>query len=158
MSNSLHFWRDILGVPVIWEQSSPPEATQIITGAPAGTTMKVVWLGLPQTPQMGGSDQPNHISTLELIEYELPANLPEEQNARTPQPRPWDIGAVHICLVVQGLDEILDRAKAEGFHLFSSVFTVPEESPVPEARGQRVCYLRGPDGELVELTEVPKQA
>lgn len=105
---------------------------------------------------MGGSDQPNHISTLELIEYELPADLAEEQKSRTPQARTWDVGAVHICLVVQGLDEIVDKVRTEGFHVYSGVFTVPEEAPVPEARGQRICYLRGPDGELVELTEIPK--
>jgi catechol 2,3-dioxygenase-like lactoylglutathione lyase family enzyme len=155
--NSLRFWRDTLRVPVIWEQPSPPDATHTITGAPVGATMKVVWLGLPQTPRVGGSDQPNHISTLELIEYELPADLPEADKARTPQARPWDIGAVHVNLIVQGLDEILERVKAEGFHVFSDIFTVPQEAPVPEARGQRICYVRGPDGELVELTDIPKQ-
>lgn len=156
MPNSLRFWKDILGVPVIWEQQSPPDPTHTITGAPVGATMKVVWLGLPQTPHVGGSDQPNHISTFELIEYELPADLPEAEKARTPQARPWDIGAVHVNLVVQGLDELLARVKAEGFHVFSGIFTVPQEAPVPEARGQRICYVRGPDAEMVELTEIPK--
>lgn len=95
---------------------------------------------------------------LELLEYELPATLPEAEKARTPQARPWDIGAVHICLLVRGLDDILEKVKAEGYHAYNDIFTVPQEEPRAEMRGQRICYLKGPDGELVELMEIPKQA
>ncbi|KAH8771604.1 hypothetical protein F5883DRAFT_713024 [Diaporthe sp. PMI_573] len=98
-----------------------------------------------------------HISTLELIEYVLPADVSEAQKSRTLSARSWDVGAAHVNLVVQGLDEIVEKVKAEGWNLYSGVFTVPRESPDPKARGQRVCYLRGPDGEMVELTEVPEE-
>lgn len=154
VSDSLRFWRDTLGFPVTWEGESPASSTHTITGAPVGTVLKAAWLALPQTPHVGGSDQPNHVSTLELIEYELPADVAEEQKSLTPQARSWDVGAVHICLIVQGLDDILGKAKAQGYNVYGGVFTVPQESPV--ASGHRICYLRGPDGELVELTEIPK--
>ncbi|KAJ0114287.1 hypothetical protein J7T55_010676 [Diaporthe amygdali] len=162
MSDSLRFWNDILGLPVIWNQTipggfTPGDPTHIITGAPAGTTMHVTWLGLPQTPHAGGSSDPSHISTLELIQYDLPADIAEEQKSRTPQTRSWDVGAAHVNLMVQGLDSILERVKTEGWFLYSGVFTIPQESPETKARGQRVCYLRGPDGEIVELTEIPKE-
>lgn len=161
MSDSVRFWKDVLGLPIIWEQTVPGDIpgdpTNTITGAPAGTTMHVTWIGLPQTPYSGGSSAPSHISTLELIQYELPADIAEEQRSRTPQARSWDIGSLHINLMIQGLDAILEKVKAEGWGLYSGVFTVPKEVPEPEARGRRMCYLRGPDGELVELTEIPKE-
>lgn len=162
MTDSLRFWKDTIGLPVIWEQKVPGgeipgDPTNTITGAPAGTTMLVTWLGLPQTPYSGGSSEPAHISTLELIQYELPTNVSDQQKSRTLNARTWDVGAAHVNLIVQGLDEILEKVKAEGWSLYSGVFTVPKESPESKARGQRVCYLRGPDGEMVELTEIPKE-
>lgn len=116
--------------------------------------MHIAWLGLPQTPHAGGSSEKAHISMIELIQYELPADVAEEQKSRTPKARNWDVGATHVNLIVQGLDEIVESVKTEGWSVCNGVFTVPKESP--EASGQRVCYLRGPDGETVELTEIPK--
>ncbi|KAI7783845.1 hypothetical protein LA080_011318 [Diaporthe eres] len=161
MSDSLRFWKDIIGLPIIWEQTVPGgvvpgDPTNTITGAPAGTTMHVTWLGLPQTPHAGGSGEPSHISTLELIQYALPAEVAEEQKSRMLSPRSWDVGAAHVNLIVQGLDEIVERVKTEGWSLYSGIFTVPQETTEVKARGQRVCCLRGPDGEMVELTEIPK--
>ncbi|ROV87880.1 hypothetical protein VSDG_09533 [Cytospora chrysosperma] len=118
MSDSVRFWKDVLGFPIIWEQtvpgSIPGDPTKTITGAPTGTTMHVTWIGLPQTPHSNGSSEPSHISILELIQYELPADVAEEQKSRTLQARSWDIGAVHINLIVQGLDAILERVELEG--------------------------------------------
>lgn len=47
------------------------------------------------------------------------------------------MGAAHTNLVAQGLDEILEKVKAEGWGLYSGVLAVPQESPGPKARGQR---------------------
>lgn len=110
--------------------------------------MEVAFVGLPQTPHAGGSSEPSHISTLELIEYVLPADLLEEQKAQTPQARSWDIGAAHICLKVRGLDSIIERVKAEGFHIYNGIYTVPQDSSQAAVTGRRVCYLRGSDGEI----------
>ncbi|ROV95946.1 hypothetical protein VMCG_07941 [Cytospora schulzeri] len=161
MSDSVRFWKDILGLPIIWQRTipggTPGDPTHTITGAPAGTTMHVTWIGLPQTPHAGGSSEPTHISALELIQYELPTDVAAEQKSCTPLARSWDVGAVHVNLMVQGLDGIVEKVKAEGWGLYSGVFTVPQEAPEAQARGQRTCYLRGPDGELVELTEIPSK-
>ncbi|KAK7731738.1 hypothetical protein SLS53_008682 [Cytospora paraplurivora] len=161
MSDSLRFWKDILGLPILWQLSVPStvpgDPTHTITGAPAGAIMHVTWIGLPQTPHAGGSSDPGHISALELIQYELAADATEEQKSRTPQARSWDVGALHVNLLVQGLDAIIERVKAEGWSVYSGIFTVPEESPEERSRGQRICYLRGPDGEMVELTEIPSK-
>lgn len=135
----------------------PGDPPNTITGAPAGTTMHVTFLGLPQTPHAGGSSDPSHISTLELVQYELPPGAAEEQKARTLNARTWDVGAAHVNLMVQGLDDIVEKVKAEGWGVYSGIFTVPQETPEVQARGQRICYLRGPDGEFVELTEIPKE-
>lgn len=158
MSDSLRFWRDVLGLDVIWQQTvpgstAPGDPVNTITGAPLGTTMHIAWLKLPQSPHEGGSSEPHHITRLELIQYDVPADAAGEQKSRALGARSWDVGAAHINLIVQGLDAIVERVKAEGWSLYGGVFTVPEEVPEPSARGQRVCYVRGPDGEMVELTE-----
>ncbi|KAG6362257.1 hypothetical protein INS49_010487 [Diaporthe citri] len=134
MSDSLRFWGDIIGLPIFWEQTVPGgvipgDPTNIITGASAGTTMHATWLGVPQTPHAGGSSEPAHISTLEIIEYELPADIAEGQRSRRLNPRSWDVGAAHVHLILQGLDEIVERVKAEGWNLYGGVFTVPQETP-----------------------------
>lgn len=161
VSDSVRFWNELLGLPIIWQRTvpadTPGDPPNTITGAPAGTTMHVTFIGLPQTPHSGGSSEPAHISTLELIQYELPADVAPELKSRTPQARTWDVGAVHVNLMVQGLDELVENVKAEGWGVYSGVFTVPQDAPELQARGQRICYLRGPDGELVELTEIPKE-
>lgn len=160
--DSLRFWKDIFGLPVLWQltvpSSVPGDPTHTITGAPAGAVMHVTWLGLPQrNPPLhaGGSGDPGHVSALELIQYELAAGAAGEQASRTPRARSWDVGALHVNLLVRGLDAIIERVKAEGWGVYSGIFTVPQESPEKKSRGQRICYLSGPDGEMVELTEIP---
>ncbi|KAF3764016.1 hypothetical protein M406DRAFT_323413, partial [Cryphonectria parasitica EP155] len=116
MAKSLRFWKDILGFQIIWQQdvpgsTTPSDPVHTMTGAPLGTSMRVVWI------QLKGSD-PGRVSTLELIEYELPPDVAEEQKSRTPHARSWDIGSLHINLMIQGLDQIVESVKSEGFQIY----------------------------------------
>lgn len=162
MSRSLSFWNGLLGLPIIWQTVIPGglvpgDPANTIMGAPAGATMHVAWVALPQTAHAGGSSDPQHISTIELTQFDLPADLPREQESRTLDARSWDVGFAHINLMVQNLDDLLKRASEQGWELINGIFTVPQDSPEVKARGQRICYVRGPDGEVVELVDVPAQ-
>ena len=54
-------------------------------------------------------------------------------------------GYKHISLVVEGIDEIVTDLKAKGFDIFVDVYNYQDV--------YKLCYLRGPEGILVELAE-----
>ena len=79
---------------------------------------------------------------VELFEYQTPAPKPGE--SRRPV---CDHGITHLCLQVTAIDEEYARLKAAGmaFHC-----------PPQQLDGDiRVTYGRDPDGNVVELLEVP---
>jgi catechol 2,3-dioxygenase-like lactoylglutathione lyase family enzyme len=83
---------------------------------------------------------PDRTGKLELVKYVTPADENE------PQPLPPNRhGFRHICIEVEDLDGIVDRLREQGLDL------------VGEARdygtSYRLCYLRGPEGLIVELAE-----
>ncbi|KZZ88342.1 hypothetical protein AAL_08105 [Moelleriella libera RCEF 2490] len=100
-----------------------------------------------------GCSDPQHISSIDLTQFDLPADLPREQESRTLDARSWDVGSAHINLIVQNLDDLLKRGSEQGWELVNGIFTVPQDSPEVKARRQRICYVRGPDGEVVELVD-----
>lgn len=55
-------------------------------------------------------------------------------------------GYKHISLVVEGIDEIVADLKAKGFDIFVDIYNYQD--------AYKLCYFRGPEGILVELTEV----
>ncbi len=55
------------------------------------------------------------------------------------------IGIQHVCLAVDDLDETLDRIRAAGYDTIGSV--------VNWQQAHRLCYVRGPEGIIVELAE-----
>jgi catechol 2,3-dioxygenase-like lactoylglutathione lyase family enzyme len=83
---------------------------------------------------------PDGTGTLELVKYLAPAD------DREPQPLPPNRhGFRHICIEVEDLDGIVERLREQGLDL------------VGEARdygtSYRLCYVRGPEGLIVELAE-----
>jgi catechol 2,3-dioxygenase-like lactoylglutathione lyase family enzyme len=83
---------------------------------------------------------PDGTGTLELVKYLTPA----DEGSPRPLP-PNRFGFRHICLEVEDLDGTVDRLRGEGLDL------------VGEARdygtSYRLCYVRGPEGLIVELAE-----
>jgi catechol 2,3-dioxygenase-like lactoylglutathione lyase family enzyme len=83
---------------------------------------------------------PDRTGTLELVRYLSPAD------DEGPQPLPANrLGFRHICVEVEGLNAIVDRLRGEGLD------TVGEVQDY--GTSYRLCYVRGPEGLIVELAE-----
>ena len=83
---------------------------------------------------------PDGKSQLELVKYNAP---PNERDA--PQDDPPNVpGLRHLCFAVDDLEGTLERLRPHGAELVGKV-----ERYDPYL----LCYLRGPDGLIVELAE-----
>jgi catechol 2,3-dioxygenase-like lactoylglutathione lyase family enzyme len=83
---------------------------------------------------------PDRSGKLELVKYLSPPDVENPQ--RVPANR---LGLRHVAIEVSGLDKILEGLRAKGFD------TVGEVCEVGSA--YRDCYVRGPEGVIVELAE-----
>ncbi|MCO1576125.1 VOC family protein [Crossiella sp. SN42] len=83
---------------------------------------------------------PDGNSRLELCKYHTPASPAGDANAPANA-----LGIRHILFAVQGLDELLDRLRPHGGELVGEV--------VRYENSFRICYLRGPEGIIIELAE-----
>jgi catechol 2,3-dioxygenase-like lactoylglutathione lyase family enzyme len=84
---------------------------------------------------------PDGSGRLEIIKYHAPAD--------TEAPHPWPpnrLGLRHICIEVKGLDRLVDGLRNKGYDTVGEVYTYEEYS-------YRLCYLRGPEGLIIELAE-----
>jgi catechol 2,3-dioxygenase-like lactoylglutathione lyase family enzyme len=83
---------------------------------------------------------PDGTGTLELIKYHSPPD------GGSPEPLPANrLGFRHICIEVEDLNGIVDRLRDQGF---GTVGEVQDYGTV-----YRLCYVRGPEGLIVELAE-----
>ena len=83
---------------------------------------------------------PDRTGKLELVKYLTPAD--------GDGPHPWPanrLGFRHIAIEVEGLDTIVDGLRDDGF---DTVGEVRDYGNV-----YRLCYVRGPEGLIVELAE-----
>lgn len=77
---------------------------------------------------------------LELAKFVHPTGKSVEHKSEM-----YDHGYQHIALVVEGIDEMAAGLKAEGYDVFVDVY---------DFQGvYKLCYLRGPEGIIVELAE-----
>lgn len=84
-------------------------------------------------------------SILELVKYHTPPSAPPSQTLND------TLGVLHVCIVVEDISSSLARALELG-----ATATAPPSSPIAAgpAAGGRFAYLRGPDGETVELIQL----
>jgi glyoxylase I family protein len=134
LERSLAFWRDVLGFELSHSAHQTGELAEEITGV-AGAELK---LAVVKTP--GGHK-------IELLEYLAPADH------KRVNLRPCDVGSVHVALVVNDLDTVLDRIAACGWKAAGK----PQTLKVGPNAGKRVVYVRDPDGTTVEFMELPKR-
>lgn len=81
---------------------------------------------------------------LELLHYAAPGCVGE------PVARPMNqLGLTHIALRVRGLDELLDRLRADGFEVIEATRVVNEQF------ASTVVFALDPDGVRVELIDMP---
>ena len=83
---------------------------------------------------------PDRTGKLELVKYLAPAD--------NEGPQPWPanrLGFRHICIEVNDLNAIVDRLRNQGL---DTVGEVQDYGNI-----YRLCYVRGPEGLIVELAE-----
>jgi catechol 2,3-dioxygenase-like lactoylglutathione lyase family enzyme len=129
---ALEFWRNILGFELSHIAHQTGERAEQITGV-EGAELKLAVLKAP-----GGHK-------IELLEYLAP---PDRKQVAL---RPCDIGHVHVALLVDNLDAILERIAVSGWKAAGK----PQNLTKGPNAGKRVVYVRDPDGTTIEFMQVP---
>lgn len=133
LERSLAFWRDVLGFEFSHTAHQKGEMAEQITGV-KGAELK---LAVVKTPT-------GH--KIELLEYLAPAD-----HQKTSQLRPCDVGHVHVALIVDDVDAILQKIAESGWKAAGQPQTLTHG---PNA-GKRVIYVRDPDGTTIEFMQPP---
>jgi catechol 2,3-dioxygenase-like lactoylglutathione lyase family enzyme len=131
LERSLVFWRDVLGFELSHRAHQKGELAEQITGV-AGAEILIAVLKAP-----------GH--RIELLEYRAPSDRRRQNDLR-----PCDLGAAHIALTVDNLDEILDRIAASGWQAAGK----PQTLTAGPNAGKRVIYVRDPDGTTIEFMQL----
>ena len=128
LPRSLAFYRDVLGMEVLFEQEKEGGYLAAIVGYP-DAHVRMAHLAFP------GDDH-----RLELFEYVAP-----EPRGEPGEPR--DVGITHVCLRVDDVDALVDRLQRAGAAFFSAPVVVDTGANA----GGRGVYLRDPEGVILEL-------
>ena len=132
LERALAFWRDVLGLEPSHTAHQTGRLAEEITGI-AGAEIK---LAVVKTPS-------GH--KIELLEYLAPTDRKHVDL------RPCDVGHVHVALLVDDLDAILERIGASGWKAAGKPQTL-KTGPNAE---KRVVYVRDPDGATIEFMQLP---
>jgi len=135
LERSLTFWRDVLGFELSHTAHQTGEMASEITGV-KGAEIKLAVVKAP-----GGHK-------IELLEYLAP---PDRKHVNV---RPCDVGAVHVALLVDDLDAVLERIAAFGWKAAGK----PQLLTKGPNAGKRVVYVRDPDGTTIEFMDPPNQS
>ena len=131
LERSLAFWRDVLGFEVSHTAHQTGELAKEITGV-VGAEIKIAVLRAP-----GGHK-------IELLEYLAPSDR------KRIDVRPCDVGHVHVALLVDDLDAILEKIAGSGWKATGK----PQTLKMGPNAGKRVVYVRDPDGTTIEFMQV----
>jgi catechol 2,3-dioxygenase-like lactoylglutathione lyase family enzyme len=83
---------------------------------------------------------PDGHSQLELCKYQTPPGPDGDPHAPANTP-----GIRHLCFAVDGIDDVLARLRSHGAELVGEL--------AQYENSYRLCYVRGPEGIIVELAE-----
>jgi glyoxylase I family protein len=133
IERSLAFWRDVLGFELSHRAHQKGSLADQITGI-AGAEILIAVVKAP-----------GH--KIELLEYRAPADHRTQNDLR-----PCDLGAVHVALLVDDLDAVLERIAASGWKAAGT----PQTLTVGPNSGKRVVYVRDPDGTTIEFMQMPE--
>ena len=133
LERSLAFWRDVLGFELSHTAHQTGELAKEITGV-GGAEIKLAVLKTP-----GGHK-------IELLEYLAPPDRKRRVGLR-----PCDVGSVHVALLVDDLDAVLESIAASGWKAAGK----PQTLTIGPNAGKRVVYVRDPDGTTIEFMEMP---
>lgn len=129
IEKSLAFWRDVLGFELSHRAHHTGALASEVTGVPGAEILIAVLKGYGHK--------------IELLQYLAPAD-------RQPmQPRPCDVGSVHVAFTVDNLEAVLNAIAASGWKPPGKPQTL---SSGPNS-GKRVVYVRDPDGTTIEFMQ-----
>ena len=134
LERSLAFWRDVLGFEFSHDAHQKGERPEQITGV-KGADLRLAVLKTPTGHK------------IELLEYSGPTDR-KKDNAL----RPCDLGHVHVALIVDDLDAVLQRIAALGWNVAGK----PQMLTQGPNAGKSVVYVRDPDGTTIEFMQMPK--
>jgi glyoxylase I family protein len=132
LERSLKFWRDVLGFEFSHSAHQTGERPEQITGV-KGADVKLAVLKTPSGHK------------IELLEYFAP------EDRKRVDLRPCDVGHVHVALIVDDLDAVLEKIAASGWKAAGE----PQSLTSGPNAGKRVIYVRDPDGTTIEFMELP---
>jgi len=134
LERSLAFWRDVLGFEFSHSAHQKGERPEQITGV-KGADLKLAVLKTPSGHK------------IELLEHFAPADR------RCVDLRPCDVGHMHVALIIDDLEAVLQKIAASGWKAAGKPQTLTSG---PNA-GKRVVYVRDPDGTTIEFMQLPKK-
>ena len=82
----------------------------------------------------------DHLAWIELVKFYTPSDEKDIQ-----QPFANTLGIRHICFAVEDIEAIVARLKKNGTVIFSEIQQYEES--------YKLCYVRGPEGIILELAE-----
>ncbi len=132
MDRSLAFYRDALGLELAFDTIVDGPHLSVVLGLEF-TEIRAAYLHIP-----GGG-------FVELLEYHGIERLSASS-------RPCDFGGGHLCLYVEGIDELAERVFAAGNRARSAE---PVDITTGPNAGARTVYLLDPDGYAIELFQRP---
>ena len=133
LERSLEFWRDVLGFELSHTAHQTGEMAEQITGV-KGAELKLAVLRTPAGHK------------IELLEYLAPVDR------KCANFQPCDLGHLHVALLVNDLEAVLERIAASGWKAAGKAQTLKTG---PNA-GKRVVYVRDPDGTTIEFMQIPR--
>jgi lactoylglutathione lyase len=128
MDESLRFYRDGLGLEVEFDRILDGPYLPVVLDL-SFSHIRAVYLRIPDG------------QFIELLEYHGIERLPATS-------RPCDFGAGHLCLFVDGIDELVAGLHAAGYRARSAE---PVHITAGPNQGARSIYMLDPDGYPVEL-------
>jgi len=132
LERSLAFWRDVLGLELSHTAHQTGELAKEITGV-TGAEIKLAVLKTPSGHK------------IELLEYLAP------RDRKHSDVRPCDVGHVHVALLVDDLDAVLNKIAASGWKTAGK----PQLLKSGPNAGKRVVYVCDPDGTTIEFMQRP---
>jgi glyoxylase I family protein len=126
MERSLAFYRDLLGMELIFDSDLDDiELLNEVVGMDRARG-RVTWLRAGDT-------------MIELWQWDHPEGRPLPDDYR-----PADKGVTHYALEVDDVDALYEQVVAAGYH----ANTAPKDLGL-----HKTTYIRGPDGEIIEILE-----
>ena len=87
-----------------------------------------------------GLGMPDGQAWIELVKFYTPSDEKDIQ-----QPFANTLGIRHICFAVEDIEAIVAKLKKKGTEIFSEIQQYEES--------YKLCYVRGPEGMILELAE-----